>query len=203
MKSMTYSHYSRWPVSDWRWPSFSPREMASKREGELMLDYDAMDKLQALRDRLGVPMIVTSAYRSKAHNKAVGGASRSKHMEGIAFDIRMENHDPHEFEAAARAVGFTAFGYYPHKGFMHIDTRPGGAQWGTPWPKTESGLPSEPKPESRAPAAAAGGAGLTALALDVAPAASGILGQLSDIAQIVAIVAVVGLVGYMLWRGRE
>ena len=53
---------------------------------------------------------------------------------------------------------------------------------------------------SKAPEVAAGGAGTLALALDVVPAASGVLGQLSDIAQIVAIVAVVGLVGYMLWR---
>jgi peptidoglycan L-alanyl-D-glutamate endopeptidase CwlK len=76
------------------------------------------------------------------------------------------------------------------------------SQWttGDPVPVQPSNIDDK---ESKAPVAAAGGAGALALALDVAPAAGGILGQLSDIAQVVAIVAVVGLVGYMLWRGRE
>ncbi len=32
-----------------------------------------------------------------SHNRAVGGATRSKHMEGAAFDIAMANHDPVAF----------------------------------------------------------------------------------------------------------
>jgi uncharacterized protein YcbK (DUF882 family) len=35
-----------------------------------------------LRDRLGKPLIVRSAYRSPEHNRAVGGATQSKHMDG-------------------------------------------------------------------------------------------------------------------------
>ncbi len=64
-----------------------------------------MEKLQVLRDQLGKPLIVRSAYRSPEHNRVVGGAKRSKHMEGAAFDIAMANHDPAAFEAAAREVG--------------------------------------------------------------------------------------------------
>jgi hypothetical protein len=139
---MLYKHWKDYPQSKWRWSSFNPREMASKREGELMVDEDAMDKLQALRHKLNRPVIVTSAYRSRAHNKAVGGAEESLHMQGKAFDIRMDNHDPHEFELAARAVGFTGFGFYPKQGFMHIDT--GRSRfWGTPFPQTETKLPTE------------------------------------------------------------
>src|SRR5690606_11461873 len=54
-----------------------------------------------------------SAYRSPEHNRAVGGAMRSKHLDGAAFDIAMTNHDPVAFEAAAREVGFLGFGFYP------------------------------------------------------------------------------------------
>jgi len=50
----------------------------------------------------------------------VGGAPRSKHLDGAAFDIAMANHDPAAFEAAAREVGFLGFGFYPRSGFMHI-----------------------------------------------------------------------------------
>lgn len=54
-------------------------------------------------------------------------------MQGTAFDVAMANHDPAAFEAAARAVGFLGFGYYPRSGFMHIDL--GFARsWGDPFP---------------------------------------------------------------------
>jgi hypothetical protein len=92
-----------------------------------------MDKLQSLRNRLGKPLIVRSAYRSPEHNRAVGGATRSRHLDGAAFDIAMTNHDPVAFEAAARAVGFLGFGYYPRSGFMHIDLGPA-RSWGEPFP---------------------------------------------------------------------
>jgi hypothetical protein len=63
----------------------------------------------------------------------VGGALRSKHMDGAAFDIAMVNHDPIASEAAARAVGFLGFGFYPRSGFMHIDLGPA-RQWGERFP---------------------------------------------------------------------
>ena len=79
-------------------------------------------------------MIVTSAYRSPAHNAAIGGAARSRHVEGDAFDISMINHHPTAFEMAARAAGFTGFGFYPPaKGnFIHIDLGPA-REWGKRW----------------------------------------------------------------------
>lgn len=132
INKIRFRHYSEFPMDQWRWKNFSPQEMASRREGELMITEAAMDKLQALRELVG-PMIVNSAYRSAAHNKAVGGAKDSFHMKGEAFDVRMDNHDPAEFEAAARKVGFTGFGYYPKNGFMHIDIGPA-RTWGTKFP---------------------------------------------------------------------
>lgn len=200
-----YAHFSQVDMKHWRWPSFSPREIASKGEGELLIDDHAMDKLQALRDRLGKPMLITSAYRSAAHNKRVGGAKNSMHMQGVAFDVRMENQDPHEFEAAARAVGFTGFGYYPKSGFMHVDTGPA-RSWGKPWPVTETGLPIEAKiqpeklSEDRTTQAAVGvgTAGVAAVALEHLPAASGLIGNLAPTAQLVAVVAAALLLGYLL-----
>ena len=133
MPTTTYAHFRDVPETDWRWPSFSPAEIASRGDGEIKINTEAMDKLQSLRGRLGKPMIVLSGYRSLAHNKAVGGATRSKHMLGTAFDISMSNHDPVSFEAAARAVGFLGFGTYPRSGFMHIDLGPA-RHWGEPFP---------------------------------------------------------------------
>ena len=75
----------------------------------------------------------------------VGGAKASKHLEGIAFDIAMANHDPEAFEAAARAAEFKGFGFYPRSGFIHIDLGPA-RSWGERFP---SGRPPSPQRPSR------------------------------------------------------
>lgn len=132
---MTTTFFRNWrdvPADTWRWPNVSPAEIACRGTGSIRLHPAALDKLQALRDRLGKPLIIRSAYRSPEHNRAVGGAPASKHMEGTAFDIAMENHDPAAFEAAARAVGFQGFGFYPRSGFMHVDLGPA-RRWGEPF----------------------------------------------------------------------
>jgi zinc D-Ala-D-Ala carboxypeptidase len=129
----TFRHFRDVPDNLWRWPNFSPAEIACRGTGQLKLHPEALDKLQALRDRLGKPLIIRSAYRSPEHNRAVGGAPASKHMDGTAFDIAMANHDPVAFEAAAREVGFLGFGYYPRSGFMHIDLGPA-RSWGERFP---------------------------------------------------------------------
>ena len=129
----SYRHWRDVPTRDWRWKNFSPAEIACRGTGTLKIDTEALDKLQALRDRLGKPLIIRSAYRSPEHNRRVGGAPRSKHMDGTAFDIAMANHDPVAFEAAAREVGFLGFGYYPRSGFMHIDLGPA-RSWGEKFP---------------------------------------------------------------------
>ena len=132
----TYRHWRDVPERAWRWKNFSPAEIACRGTGQLKLHPEAMDKLQGLRDRLGKPLIIRSAYRSPEHNRAVGGATRSKHMDGTAFDIAMANHDPVVFEAEAREVGFLGFGYYPRSGFMHIDLGPL-RTWGEKFPVRE------------------------------------------------------------------
>jgi len=139
--------YQNWrdvPKDKWRWANFSPRELACKGTGRLLVDEVALDALQRLRDELGRPIIVVSAYRSPEHNRKVGGAKNSLHMQGCAFDIRMDNHNPWEFEMAAKKSGFRGFGYYPRTGFMHVDTGPA-RTWGTPFPQGETLLVKEPE----------------------------------------------------------
>ena len=46
------------------------------------------DYLNNLREKLGSPIYINSAYRTPAVNKQVGGAKRSLHMQGRAVDIR-------------------------------------------------------------------------------------------------------------------
>ena len=149
MTTQFFNHWREVPESAWRWPNFSPAEIACRGTGKLLINGPALDKLQMLRERLGKPLIVRSAYRSPEHNRAVGGATRSKHMKGAAFDIAMSNHNPKTFEAAARAVGFLGFGFYPRSGFMHVDLGPA-RQWGERFPVRATAFASETPPAREA-----------------------------------------------------
>lgn len=46
--------------------------------------------LQPLRDSLGKPVLINSAFRSEAVNRSVGGTATSQHRLGQAADIRVE-----------------------------------------------------------------------------------------------------------------
>jgi uncharacterized protein YcbK (DUF882 family) len=56
---------------------------------------DAFQKLlaylEAVRERYGHPMPVTSGYRCPRHNAAVGGVATSPHLLGLAADVRVAN----------------------------------------------------------------------------------------------------------------
>lgn len=145
MTTTTFNHWRDVPTARWRWKNFSPAEIACRGSGSLRIHEEALDKLQALRDRLGKPLIVRSAYRSPEHNRAVGGATRSKHLDGAAFDIAMANHDPVTFEAAAREVGFLGFGFYRRSGFIHVDLGPA-RQWGERFPVRATAFAAETPP---------------------------------------------------------
>ncbi|WCR10989.1 DUF882 domain-containing protein [Paracoccus stylophorae] len=140
-----YQHWRNLPAKAWRWPNFSPAEIACRGTGKLLLNEDALDKLQELRVTLGKPLIVTSAYRSPEHNRKVGGAKGSKHLEGSAFDISMANHDPASFIAAARKAGFKGIGTYPRSNFVHIDTGPA-RSWGESFPARASSFAPDQAP---------------------------------------------------------
>lgn len=53
----------------------------------------AEDILQPIRDRWRSPIVVNSAYRSEAVNKAVGGVPTSQHRLGEAADIKVGGKD--------------------------------------------------------------------------------------------------------------
>jgi hypothetical protein len=50
----------------------------------------AENVFQPIRDHFGVPIRISSGYRSAALNKAIGGASSSQHCQGEAIDIDMD-----------------------------------------------------------------------------------------------------------------
>lgn len=207
---LTFDHWTKVPATVWRWPNFTPEEIACRGTGKVGIDPAAMDKLQALRTRLGAPLMLNSAYRSPEHNRNVGGARNSFHMRAMAFDVSMANHDPAKFEIAARAVGFTGFGFYQRNNFMHIDIGPD-REWGVRWkaPKvtpiraaTRFSPPPALKPETLAEDKAAKGVAIGAGgAVTVLGALTSAIGNLGPTAQIVALVGGLALIaglGYLI-----
>jgi zinc D-Ala-D-Ala carboxypeptidase len=127
-------HWTKIDRNDWPSIYFSPQEVACRRTGLVLLtpeSREALKKLDDLRRAMGHPLFLNSAYRSPEHNRAVGGARRSYHMRGVAFDVNMTNVDPHRFEAEAARLGFSGIGIYVKSNFIHIDTRVdlGAARW--------------------------------------------------------------------------
>ncbi|MEN6585978.1 MAG: D-Ala-D-Ala carboxypeptidase family metallohydrolase, partial [Sulfuricella sp.] len=71
-------------------PNFTRAEFACKCGcGFAEPDPALVTGLQALRDALGKPIIITSGCRCAKHNTAEGGAKRSMHVAGKAADIRV------------------------------------------------------------------------------------------------------------------
>ena len=116
---LEFPHFAEVRSADWPWANFKPIEIASRGDGSIRIESDAMDALQELRDRLGTALRINSAYRDPVHNARVGGAPRSAHKMGLAFDLAIGRHDRHYLYDLAKRTGFAGFGFY--RTFLHVD----------------------------------------------------------------------------------
>lgn len=58
----------------------------------------AENVFQPIREHFGVPIYLSSGYRSNALNKAIGGSLTSQHSKGEAIDIDMDHREGPENE---------------------------------------------------------------------------------------------------------
>jgi zinc D-Ala-D-Ala carboxypeptidase len=80
-------------------------------------------KLQKARDIAGIPFKINSAFRTVAHNRAVGGSANSAHTRGHAVDIAATTGaQKFRIVQAAMQAGFTRIGIY--RNFIHVDDDP-------------------------------------------------------------------------------
>lgn len=82
---MTYFHLKEFIKSD----VAKAKKIDNTPPAEAIHNLEALvtNVLDPIREAWGAPIIVTSGYRSKALNKAVGGAATSQHLNGEAADI--------------------------------------------------------------------------------------------------------------------
>lgn len=120
---MSEIHYTKIKPSDWKWKNFTPKELACKGDGLIIINEDTFNRLQMFREKIGVPFTPNSVYRSKEYNKKVGGEPNSYHMKSMAIDVPITDRMPRALiHKIAKECGFKGFGDY--NTFVHIDTGP-------------------------------------------------------------------------------
>ena len=95
---------------------------------ETKVDEKLVEYLQQIRDITGKKVHITGPFRCPAHNAEVPNASKtSKHMLGMAADIKVEDTPPAEVAKIAESIGVLGIGLYDT--FVHIDTRTKKSFW--------------------------------------------------------------------------
>ena len=125
-------------------PNFKLSEMEfSDKVPDALLNnaYEVLKNLQVLRDHVGKPCKIISGYRSPERNKAVGGATKSQHMEGNAVDIKIDGLTGHQIadiveklikEGKMKEGGVGRYGdkdKVSDRSWCHYDTRGVKARW--------------------------------------------------------------------------
>jgi uncharacterized protein YcbK (DUF882 family) len=98
------------------------------------IDPRLLDLLYEIRLALDTrqPFNLISGYRSALTNamlasRSEGVARHSMHIEGRAADINVPGRDLRQVQRVALAMRGGGVGYYPHSGFVHVDT--GRVRW--------------------------------------------------------------------------
>jgi uncharacterized protein YcbK (DUF882 family) len=97
-----------------------------------IIDPKLVEYLQIIRDHFGKPITITSAYRCETHNRNIGGATRSYHVQGKAADIVVSGVASREVAKYAESIGILGIGLYETAAdgfFTHIDTRTTKSFW--------------------------------------------------------------------------
>jgi len=83
----------------------------------------ALDKLQAMRDEYGKPMVITSAFRCKDHPEESKKAAPGAHTSGCAFDVKVGS-GIERMRIVELAIKHGAKGVGVANTFVHVDWWP-------------------------------------------------------------------------------
>lgn len=110
--------------------NFTVKEFAcSDGTDTVFISLALVSLLQKIRDHFGKAVIINSAYRTEAHNKAIGGATYSQHKYGLAADIHINGATPKEIAAYVETLMPSSGGIGIYKSFCHVDVRRVKSRW--------------------------------------------------------------------------
>lgn len=91
------------------------------------------DNLQIIRDEIGKPIMINSAYRSPQHNAKIGGVKNSQHTLGNAADLSVRDMTPNKLSKVILRLikqgRISEGGVGLYNGFVHYDIRGYKARW--------------------------------------------------------------------------
>lgn len=105
-------------------PHFHASELRTRtrrggpRDGTCWVHRDLLAALEALRAHVGRPLTIVSGYRDPAHNKRVGGASRSQHTFGTAPELDRLAAIPGRIDRRAKRIAGRAADI--PSGYIHV-----------------------------------------------------------------------------------
>ena len=80
--------------------------------------------LDPVREMYGKPIVVTSGFRSPFLNRLVGGVPTSRHLQGLAADLRCDDLKALFDLIAESDLPFDQLIYYQKKKFVHVSYSP-------------------------------------------------------------------------------
>lgn len=99
-----------------KWNHFTNEEVQNLEPQLVMM-------LDQARDIAGIPFIITSGFRDKDKNQAVGGVQDSAHLRGLAVDLKVKNSiERFKIQDALLKIGFNRIGHYT--AHIHADIDP-------------------------------------------------------------------------------
>ncbi len=100
---------------------FSEQEQSCNCCGENKFNPDTLKRFNALREKLGFPLQMTSMYRCPTYNKKIGATQT--HATGQAGDILISHEKAYKLLAVAWSYGFSGIGINQkgNKRFIHLD----------------------------------------------------------------------------------
>ena len=117
-----------------RRPNFKPQDFVKSNtaqqkgidntpnQNQLIAGMVLADKMQELRDKINLPIIISSGFRSSELNKAIGGAPNSWHMQFLACDFNIKGLDPYEAVLKIKESKVSVDKCFVERNCVHIQT---------------------------------------------------------------------------------
>ncbi|HAE62231.1 MAG TPA: hypothetical protein DCG38_07880 [Eubacteriaceae bacterium] len=111
-----------------KYPNFSSKEFRCKCNGKYcngfprQIDEDLIAVLQRIRNKIGMPIVISSGLRCPRHNNLSGGVRDSLHLRGKAADIKAKGISVRDLGKVVVETNTHGGCGISYESFVHLDT---------------------------------------------------------------------------------